>query len=128
MDNGEEIPLLNESWSFMGIRLNEWLAGFMVMMLIIAVTGASAPRVMPLVVVAGIVTAMAFGALRRQFPDEERGVRNYFMVLLGFTPPGVPTPSSLQPYWSGAPIRKLKKETRYQELDLDELFVKDDEE
>lgn len=130
MDNGEEIPLLNESWTFMGVKLNEWIVGFMVMMLIIAISGAKAPSVMPIVVIAGIGSALAVAGLRRRFPDEERGVRNYFMVAMGFAPPGIPTPSSLQQFWAGGPIRKLKDSTRYQELGLDEIFLdeeKDDQ-
>lgn len=127
MDNGEEIPLLNDSWTFMGVKLNEWIMGFMVMMLTIAISGAKAPSVMPIVVVMGVSVALGAATLRRRFPDEERGVRNFFMVFMGFCPPGIPAPSSMQPFWSGGRIRKLRDSTRYMELGLDELFVNDDE-
>lgn len=122
MDNGEEIPLLNENWEFAGARLNEWLAGFVVMMMILALVGESGPGFMPVVFVGCLATAQTMAVLRRRFPDEERGVRNYFIALLGFEPPGIPAPSSLQPFWSGAPTRTLKANCQYSKLGLEELF------
>ena len=127
MDNGEELAMLNEPWTFMGVKLNEWITGFMVMILIMGITGANSPGIMPLVLLAGLGTAIFTATLRRQFPDEERGVRNYFMVYLGFAPPGIPAPSSLQPFWSAGRVYELKKTTRYAELNLDEIFLTEEE-
>jgi hypothetical protein len=125
MDNGEELSMLNEPWTFMGVRLNEWIIGFMTMILILGITGAKGPGIMPIVIGAGVFCSYGAAILRSRFPDEERGLRNFAMLKLGFAPTGIPTPSELQPYWSGAPIRKLKDTTRYQELGLDDLFEKD---
>lgn len=127
MDNGEELSMLNEPWAFLGVRLNEWIIGFMVMILILGITGAKGPGIMPVVVGAGVACAVIAATLRSRFPDEERGLRNYFMLKLGFTPPGIPTPSELQPYWSAAPISELKPTTRYAELGLDEIFLHDED-
>ena len=127
MDNGEEIPLLNESWTFAGMKLNELMVGFMVMLMIMAISGAKAPSVMPIVFIAGVFSSFSAAALRRQFPDEERGVRNFCMVYMGFAPPGIPTPSTLQPFWSSGRVRTLKESTRYMELGLDEIFVEDED-
>jgi hypothetical protein len=127
MDNGEELAMLNEPWAFLGVKLNEWITGFMVMILIMGITGAKSPGIMPFVLIAGLGTAIFTAGLRRKFPDEERGVRNFFMVYLGFAPPGIPTPSSLQPYWSGGRVVQLKNTTRYQELELDEILLTDED-
>lgn len=125
MDDGEELAMLNEPWTFLGMKLNELISGSMVMMLILALTQTKSPAIMPLVLIAGIASSMIAATLRRRYPDEERGVRNYFMVKMGFTPPGIPAPSELQPYWSGSPIRELKTTTRFIELGLDEIFTEE---
>jgi hypothetical protein len=122
MDNGEEIPLLNEQWEFAGARLNEWLSGFVVMVMIMASLGNGVPGFMPLIFLSCVITARSMATLRKRFPDEERGVKNYFITLLGFVPPSIPAPSSLQPFWSGAPTRALRANCQYIRLGLDELF------
>ena len=57
------------------------------------------------------------------FPDEERGVRNAMMTAFGFTPLGIPAPARLQPFWSGAPLRKLPEDWKFSRCHLDVLFT-----
>ncbi|NMC63319.1 MAG: hypothetical protein GYA55_09150 [SAR324 cluster bacterium] len=125
MDNGEEIPCLNESWTFAGAKATEWIAGLAGMMIFTEVAGANAARSMPLLLTVWVLTTFGLAILRRQFPDEERGVRNYFLDALGFAPPGIPKPASIQPYWSGAPMKFLKDDTWFKKLDLDRIFEED---
>ena len=122
MDNGEEIPGLNEDWTFAGAKLFEWIAGFMMLLISAEVLVDNAGRSMPLLVVVMVVTTSGLASLRRAFPDEERGVRNLVMVSCGFPPPGIPKPAPLQPLWSGAPIHELPSESHFMALKLDELF------
>ena len=123
MDNGEEIPGLNEDWTFGGAKLFEWIAGFMMMLIAAEVVVDNAGRSMPLLVVIMVITTSGLASLRRSFPDEERGVRNLAMVTCGFSPPGLPTPAALQPLWSGAPLQELNGTTHFMQLGLHEVFV-----
>ena len=78
-----------------------------------------------LVTVVGITSGLA--TLRRHFPDEERGVRNFLMDKMGVAPPGIPPQAGIQPYWSGAPVRQLKAKTWFRKLNLNEIFDEEDE-
>lgn len=127
MDNGEEIPGLNEDWTFAGCKLMEWLGGFMAMILAAEFLVTSAGRAMPILVGLMIGTTMGLAQLRRGFPDEERGIRNLVMVSLGFAPPGLPRPAAVQPVWSGAPVRELKEDCHFSKLGLSELFAVEDQ-
>lgn len=123
MDNGEEIPGLNEEWNFLGASLQEWIAGVAMFFVSseIIFQGKFASG-MPVLLVICVATTMALSSLRRSFPDETRGVRNYFLTLCGFEPPGIPTPSILQKSWSGGPISDLKPECEFNTLNLDAIF------
>ncbi|MCO6432479.1 MAG: hypothetical protein J5J00_16620 [Deltaproteobacteria bacterium] len=122
MDNGEEIPGLNEDWTFAGAKLFEWLAGFMMMLISAEVLVDNPGRSMPLLVGVMVITTTSLASLRRAFPDEERGVRNMVMVACGFPPPGIPKPASIQPLWSGAPLRNLDEKCHFNQLGLGEIF------
>lgn len=123
MDNGEVIPGLNEDWTFAGCKLMEWMSGLMVSFLVSTFFQKPA-HVMPLLVLIWIGSALSLGAARRKFPDEERGVRNMCMAACGFEPPGIPAPASLQPRWSGAPLRELSEKTLFAQLHLREVIAK----
>ena len=125
MDNGEEIPALNEEWTFCGAKLLEWVAGVAAFILSSELffkgkLGASVPIL--LLIMFGTTTSLA--GVRRKFPDEERGIMNSLMVFCGFKPPNIPNPAALQRNWSGAPLRELDKDKEYMTLGLDKLFVK----
>ena len=95
MDNGDVIPCLNEDWTFAGCKLMEWMAGLM--MALMAGTAVEKPaNAMPFLVLIMIGTTLVMAMLRKQFPDEERGVRNLVMVSCGFEPIGIPSPAKLQ--------------------------------
>ena len=120
MDSGSVIPGLNEDWTFAGCKPFEWLAGFMTSFLVANMVDKPATW-MPILVMIWIGTTLSLAFLRKKFPDEERGVRNLVMVTCGFEPPGIPAPAKLQPLWSGAPIKNVKKDCLYEQLGLEEL-------
>lgn len=122
MDNGEEIPGLNDSWSFLGAKAMEWVIGFTMMLISTELINKIAVRAMPVLVGILFITTFTIAGIRRKFPDEERGVRNYFMTLCGFAPPGIPRPAKLQPRWSGFPFRRRSKPVEFYELGLDDVF------
>ena len=49
-------------------------------------------------------------------------MRNYFMVLAGLAPNGIPAPAKIQPMWSGGPIKTMKADSLYAQLGLDLAF------
>jgi hypothetical protein len=118
MDDGHVIPGLNEDWTFAGAKLMEWMAGvtaaFMTSMMF-----EKPAHYMPLLILVMIGTTLTLATLRKRFPDEERGVMHLFMTGCGFAPPGIPTPSKLQPRWSGGRISSLKPTCLYVQLGLD---------
>lgn len=121
MDNGEVIPGLNDDWTFAGATIFEWLSGFVA--LVLASTFFNKPaQYGPLLIGVMILTSLTLATNRRRYPDEVRGLRNSVMSKIGFDPPDIPTPASLQNYWSGAPLRNLEKETNFMQLGLDEVF------
>ncbi len=123
MDNGQVIPGLNESWTMLGAKLMEWVSGFVA--LICAqelIFKESAGKAMPALMMIWFGTTLGLAALRKRFPDEERGLANMCMVSMGFCPPGIPAPADLQPIWSGCPLRELNEETEFRYLDLDQVF------
>lgn len=127
MDNGEEIPGLNEDWQFAGAKLFEWISGFMTMLLAAQTLTVHPGRSMPLLVGIMMITTFGLAQIRRSFPDEERGVRNLVMITFGFAPPGIPRPAKLQPLWSGAPTKDLNENSIFMQLKLDELFERAEE-
>jgi hypothetical protein len=70
-----------------------------------------------------IGTTLTLATLRSQFPDEERGLRNFAMTKLGFAPPGIPAPADLQSVWSGAPMRELPEVSKFTTLGLCEILA-----
>lgn len=128
MDNGEVIAGLDEEWTLGGAKLMEWCAGFMMFIVCAELLFNNWGQAMPQLMLIWIGTTFGMASVRRQFPDEERGVRNKVMVTLGVEPPGIPAPSTLQPFWSGCPTRKLNEKCEYMTLRLDRVFVWEDAE
>jgi hypothetical protein len=120
MDSGDVIPCLNEDWAFAGCKMFEWLAGLMTSFLASSAFEKPATA-MPILVIVWVATTLGMAYLRKQFPDEERGVRNMCMVSCGFAPPGIPAPAKLQPRWSGGRISEVGKMSMYSQLGLEEL-------
>ena len=123
MDNGEVIPGLNEDWSFAGAKMFEWLAGLM-MAFLASNMFAKPAHYMPLLVLVWIGTTLVLATSRKQFPDEERGMRNMCLASCGFAPPGIPAPARVQPRWSGAPMRGLSQFCLFEQLELDTVIRK----
>jgi hypothetical protein len=128
MDNGEVIPGLNEDWTLGGAKLFEWIAGFMMFIIASELIFANLGRNMPYLMIIWVTSTFGLAALRRTFPDEERGIRNFCMTSMGMPPPGIPAPAIIQPYWSGAPKRGLHGECEYTRLGLEEVFVAEESE
>ena len=120
-DDGEVLPGLNETWTFLGANVMEWCVGLVVFLMIggCARTPSSA---MPAMMTGWIVTTTTLAATRRSFPDEERGTRNAVLTACGFPPPGIPAPSSIQPVWSAAPVQELPETSKFIALGFDQLF------
>ena len=124
MDDGEVIVGLDESWSLGGAKLTEWGAGIMT----IVIGSEAVPRghlssYFPILLLGWVITTFGLAAVRRQFPDEEKGVRNAAMAAVGIPPQGIPAPSNLQPIWSGAPVRKLDAQKEYVTLKLEDVYA-----
>jgi hypothetical protein len=124
MDDGFEIPGLNEQWTFLGAKGMEWMIGFTCGLLWLGMGHGKISRQMPVFIMMLFGMTMFAKTLREKFPDEERGVRNQFCLWFGLNPPGIPAPAELQPVWSGAPLRELAHEKEYMTLGLDKVFPK----
>lgn len=124
MDNGEVIPGLNEEWTLGGAKLLEWTAGFSAFIISSEVIFAGQPmgKMMPWLMIIWTSTTFGLAALRRQFPDEEAGMRNWAMDIMGVKPPGIPAQASIQPLWSATPVHELSEHCWYNLLDLDQVF------
>ena len=122
MDSGDVIPGLNEDWNFGGAKLMEWAAGLVMFMMANEFFFTNTAKSMPILLMVWIATTFGLANIRKKFPDEERGIRNVMMVLMGFPPPGIPVPAVLQPVWSGAPLRELPVLCDYRVLELDKVF------
>lgn len=128
MDNGEVIPSLNEDWNLAGAKIMEWISGLIMALMCAELFQMKSARYSPMLMFILLATTLGLAALRRRFPDEERGVRNQLMVGMGLHPPGIPTPAPLQPYWSGTPVREMEGTSYYNELQLGALFAQKDSE
>jgi hypothetical protein len=123
MDNGEEIQGLNEGWTFMGCKPMELGAGLMMFMCVKEIFFKNEVSVgMPFMLTAWVLTSVGLRSIRLVVPDEERGVRNFTMVLMGFAPPGIPAPALIRDFWSGSRLKELAPTSRFQELGLDRIF------
>lgn len=128
MDSGEVIPGLNEDWTLGGAKVAEWIGGFMMFIVASELLFDNIGRNMPQLLIIWISTTFGLAALRRSFPDEERGIRNSCLTAMGMPPPGIPIPAPLQPYWSGAPVRDMKQECEFTRLGLEAVFGSGEEE
>lgn len=127
MDNGEVISGLNDGWTLGGAKLMEWVSGFMSMMIASSILKMNVTAWAPVLALGAFFVTMSLAKLRREFPDEEKGVANLCMSSLGFAPPGIPKPAKIQPYWSASPIRELKETCDFMYLGLDEVFFSKEE-
>ena len=128
MDDGQVIPGLNEDWTFAGAKPMEWLSGLAAAIVFYEFFLRNLGRSMPLFIAVMIGVPILLANVRKLYPDEERGVRNALMTLMGLAPPGIPKPALLQPTWSGAPTYGLKNESLFVELGLDALFEREEDE
>lgn len=123
MDNGEEIPGLNEDWNFLGAKAMEWLAGFGMFIVVSELFfKGNLGEGVPFLLATWVLTTVTLANIRRRFPDEERGVANLFLLSLGFAPPSLPTPAVLQDRWSGLPVRSLDEHKEFVQLGLHDIF------
>ncbi|MCB0328492.1 MAG: hypothetical protein KDD70_02480 [Bdellovibrionales bacterium] len=122
MDNGEVIPGMDEGWTFAGARVMEWGSGFVLAIMVQELFFSTPAKTMPLFLAILVGTTFGLAGLRKVFPDEERGVANYFMVQLGICPPGIPAPADIQPLWSGLPMQALDAKKEFVQLGLLEVF------
>ena len=128
MDNGQVIPGLNEDWTLAGAKLMEWVAGLATALIFSELFLENAVRQAPLLIMVTVGTPFLLAGIRRSFPDEERGMRNRAMVAMGFTPPDLAAPASIQPEWSGAPLRELNEECEFTQLGLAHIFAQENTE
>lgn len=127
MDSGEEIPGLNEDWTLLGAKLMEWVSGLVMCMVVSEIFMLKTTKVAPILVMVLLGTVFGLAALRRRYPDEERGIRNQAMVAMGLPPPGIPAPASIQPQWSGAPVRGQEERSYFEQLGLAQVFPNTEE-
>jgi hypothetical protein len=122
MDDGYVIPGLNENWTFAGAKPMEWMAGFVVMMIYVELFVTNMGKQMPIILMLLVLVPMGLATLRKTYPDEEKGVANHLMSVLGIAPPTIPKPSMLQPNWSGLPIKTIHRNKEFMSLGLDEFL------
>ena len=125
MDDGAVIPGLNENWTFAGAKPMEWISGLMAALIFSELFLSNVGKSMPLVLIILVTVPMALATLRSTYPDEERGLRNHLMSLMGVAPPDIPKPSTLQPVWSGLPVETLDEKTEFMTLGLDLILYGD---
>jgi hypothetical protein len=128
MDSGEVIPGMDDGWTFAGARVMEWASGFVLAIMVQELFFSTPAKTMPLFLAILVGTTFGLAALRKLFPDEERGVANYCMVQLGVCPPGIPAPAAIQPMWSGFPMRSMSEKKEFSQLGLLNLFPVEEEE
>ena len=123
MDSGEVIPGLNDEWTLAGATMMEWAAGFVAFMIAGEILVDNVSSSMPLLMAIWFATTVGLAALRKQFPDEQRGVANLAVLSLGVCPMNIPPPAALQPVWSGSPIKELSEDCRFAQLGLLEALA-----
>ncbi|MCB0336184.1 MAG: hypothetical protein KDD62_07755 [Bdellovibrionales bacterium] len=128
MDDGYVIPGLNENWTFAGAKPMEWASGLVAMILVNEFFVSNMGRSMPLLLMVLVLVPIGLATLRKAYPDEERGLRNHLMSILGVAPPDIPPPALLQPTWSGLPMREMPEARLFMQLGLDLLINQEDDE
>lgn len=128
MDNGEEIQGLDEGWTLLGAKLMEWAAGFCAFMIASELFFTNMGRNVPVLMLIWVGSTVGMARLRKMYPDEERGIANHLLTMMGFAPPGIPAPAALQPRWSGARLREPPENSFYVQLKLNEVFAKEEPE
>lgn len=126
MDSGHVIPGLNEEWTLMGAKLNEWTCGAIAFLMCSELFNKPA-RAMPLLIAILVGVSLGLAMLRRKFPDEEKGMRNFACMFVGVQPPGIPKPAAMQPTWSGVPFDGLSPTAEFMQLGLDKVFSSADD-
>jgi hypothetical protein len=121
MDNGEVLQGIEEDWNFMGANVMEWSVGF-VAFLLISLFARSPARAMPFMLAGGVLTTTTLAALRRTYPDAQRGLTNASLTACGFPPPGIPAPAVLQPVWSGAPLKMIREDSKFSKIGLNKIL------
>lgn len=122
MDDGYVIPGLNENWTFAGAKPMEWASGLIAALIFTELFVSNMGRSMPLILMVLVATPITLATLRKAYPDEERGLRNHLMSVLGMSPPDIPSPSNLQPVWSGMRIQDLRDDCEFKQLGLDVIL------
>ena len=123
MDNGDVLPDLDKPVTFLGATPMEWAIGFAMFIII----SSFAPdkmigRMVPFMLVGWFVTTYTVASLRKIFPDEEKGMRNYFSTMAGIPPVGIPAPAILQPIWSATLVKDLSEKTEFMQIGLQHMF------
>ena len=119
MDDGYVIPGLNENWTFAGAKPMEWASGLVAALVFTELFVTNMGRSMPLILMVLVSVPIVLATLRKTYPDEERGLRNHLMSVLGLEPPDIPAPSQIQPVWSGMRIEDLENNCEFKRLGLD---------
>ena len=91
--------------------------------IIISLFAKSPVRAMPFMLSGAVLTTTTMAALRRGYPDEQRGLRNAILTTCGFGPPDIPAPAALQPVWSGSPLKEIPRDTKFKKIGLDQMFA-----
>ena len=123
MDNGYVIPGLNDKWTFAGADILEWGTGLLGAMVVYLLFDEPITFIISL-----ILFPYSLAGLRMKFPDEHRGIVNALLVKIGIGPPGIPSPSSINKFFSGAPQKELNKMDDFRKLNLYCIFEESAEE
>ena len=119
MDDGYVIPSLNENWTFAGAKPMEWISGLMAALIFSELFVSNLGRQMPIVLLILVLVPLLLATARKTYPDEERGLRNHLMSIMGLSPPDIPMPAILQPIWSGSPMRVMPEDCEFTQLGLE---------
>ena len=123
MDNGDVLPDLDKPVTFLGATVIEWGIGFAMFIIVSAFApDKQVGRMLPFMLIGSIMTTYTVASLRKIFPDQEKGMRNYFSALIGIPPIGIPAPAVLQPIWSATLVKELPKNTEFMQIGLQRLF------
>ena len=123
MDNGDVLPDLDKPWTFVGATAMEWIIGFSMFVIVstFAPNGEYGAMV-PFMVAGWVATTYTIASMRKIFPDQEKGMRNYFSTMAGVPPMGIPAPAILQPVWSATLVKELPENSEFMQIGLQHLF------